>query len=143
MHEAAMGAQVKVSRWRDARERRAALLPVACWAAVLTFTACPGTQADGPPSAATNSEDDRRVERMQLVDELRREGIKADDVLEYDLDSVAVDAKGQALFLERYLAAPVDTVRKLMVDAGFADVRRLDGLYYQPLLVGSASPGNS
>jgi SAM-dependent methyltransferase len=35
-----------------------------------------------------------------------------------------------------YLAVPVEAVRRLMVDAGFTDVQRLDGLYYQPLLLG-------
>ena len=35
-----------------------------------------------------------------------------------------------------YLAVPVDVVQALMVDAGFAEVQRLDGVYYQPLLIG-------
>jgi HCOMODA/2-hydroxy-3-carboxy-muconic semialdehyde decarboxylase len=36
--------------------------------------------------------------------------VKADDILEYDLDSVAVDAKGKALFLERFIHGEVKAV---------------------------------
>jgi SAM-dependent methyltransferase len=51
---------------------------------------------------------------------------------------VDVGGKGGSLEVETtYLAVPVDKVRALMVDAGFTDVQRLDGLYYQPLLLGS------
>jgi HCOMODA/2-hydroxy-3-carboxy-muconic semialdehyde decarboxylase len=37
--------------------------------------------------------------------------VKADDILEYDLDSVAVDAKGQALFLERFIHGEIYKAR--------------------------------
>jgi ribulose-5-phosphate 4-epimerase/fuculose-1-phosphate aldolase len=37
--------------------------------------------------------------------------VKADDILEYDLDSVAVDAKGQALFLERFIHGEIYRAR--------------------------------
>ena len=37
--------------------------------------------------------------------------VKADDVLEYDLDSVAVDPKGQALFLERFIHGEIYKAR--------------------------------
>ena len=37
--------------------------------------------------------------------------VKADDVLEYDLDSVAVDAKGQAPFLERFIHGEIYKAR--------------------------------
>jgi HCOMODA/2-hydroxy-3-carboxy-muconic semialdehyde decarboxylase len=37
--------------------------------------------------------------------------VKADDVLEYDLDSVAVDAKDRALFLERFIHGEIYKAR--------------------------------
>ena len=37
--------------------------------------------------------------------------VKADDILEYDLDSVAVDANGQALFLERFIHGEIYKAR--------------------------------
>ena len=37
--------------------------------------------------------------------------VKTDDVLEYDLDGVAVDAKGQALFLERFIHGEIYKAR--------------------------------
>jgi len=37
--------------------------------------------------------------------------VKADDVLEYDLDSVAVDPKGRALFLERFIHGEIYKAR--------------------------------
>jgi len=37
--------------------------------------------------------------------------VKAEDILEYDLDSVAVDAKGQALFLERFIHGEIYKAR--------------------------------
>src|SRR5260221_10519834 len=37
--------------------------------------------------------------------------VKADDVLEYDLDSVAVDGKGRALFLERFIHGEIYKAR--------------------------------
>jgi ribulose-5-phosphate 4-epimerase/fuculose-1-phosphate aldolase len=37
--------------------------------------------------------------------------VKTEDVLEYDLDSVAVDAKGQALFLERFIHGEIYKAR--------------------------------
>ncbi|MBL6617980.1 MAG: class II aldolase/adducin family protein [Reyranella sp.] len=37
--------------------------------------------------------------------------VKADDILEYDLDSVAVDPKGQALFLERFIHGEIYKAR--------------------------------
>ncbi len=37
--------------------------------------------------------------------------VKADDVLEYDLDGVAVDAKGRALFLERFIHGEIYKAR--------------------------------
>src|SRR5260221_14237751 len=37
--------------------------------------------------------------------------VKADDILEYDLDSVAVDAKGRALFLERFIHGEIYKAR--------------------------------
>jgi HCOMODA/2-hydroxy-3-carboxy-muconic semialdehyde decarboxylase len=37
--------------------------------------------------------------------------VKADDVLEYDLDSVAVDPRGQALFLERFIHGEIYRAR--------------------------------
>jgi len=37
--------------------------------------------------------------------------VKADDVLEYDLDSVAVDPKGKALFLERFIHGEIYKAR--------------------------------
>jgi HCOMODA/2-hydroxy-3-carboxy-muconic semialdehyde decarboxylase len=37
--------------------------------------------------------------------------VKADDILEYDLDSVAVDARGQALFLERFIHGAIYKAR--------------------------------
>ncbi|MCB1046920.1 MAG: class I SAM-dependent methyltransferase [Calditrichaeota bacterium] len=36
----------------------------------------------------------------------------------------------------RYYAVPVERVLAMMHEAGFVDVRRLDGVFYQPLLVG-------
>jgi SAM-dependent methyltransferase len=35
-----------------------------------------------------------------------------------------------------YYALPVARLMELMLDAGFADVRRLDGAFYQPLIIG-------
>jgi hypothetical protein len=35
-----------------------------------------------------------------------------------------------------YYALPVPRLMELMREAGFADVRRLDGVFYQPLVVG-------
>ncbi|MBI2738176.1 MAG: class II aldolase/adducin family protein [Rhodospirillales bacterium] len=37
--------------------------------------------------------------------------VKADDVLEFDLDGVAVDAKGQAVFLERFIHSEIYKAR--------------------------------
>jgi ribulose-5-phosphate 4-epimerase/fuculose-1-phosphate aldolase len=37
--------------------------------------------------------------------------VKAEDILEYDLDSAAVDAKGQALFLERFIHGEIYKAR--------------------------------
>jgi ribulose-5-phosphate 4-epimerase/fuculose-1-phosphate aldolase len=37
--------------------------------------------------------------------------VKAEDILEYDLDGVAVDAKGQALFLERFIHGEIYKAR--------------------------------
>ncbi len=37
--------------------------------------------------------------------------VKADDILEYDLDSVAVDAKGRALYLERFIHGEIYKAR--------------------------------
>jgi ribulose-5-phosphate 4-epimerase/fuculose-1-phosphate aldolase len=37
--------------------------------------------------------------------------VKADDVLEYDLDSVAVDSKGRALYLERFIHGEIYKAR--------------------------------
>ena len=37
--------------------------------------------------------------------------VKAEDILEYDLDSTAVDAKGQALFLERFIHGEIYKAR--------------------------------
>jgi ribulose-5-phosphate 4-epimerase/fuculose-1-phosphate aldolase len=37
--------------------------------------------------------------------------VKAEDILEYDLDSVAVDAKGQVLFLERFIHGEIYKAR--------------------------------
>jgi ribulose-5-phosphate 4-epimerase/fuculose-1-phosphate aldolase len=37
--------------------------------------------------------------------------VKAEDILEYDLDSAAVDAKGQALFLERFIHGEIYRAR--------------------------------
>jgi HCOMODA/2-hydroxy-3-carboxy-muconic semialdehyde decarboxylase len=37
--------------------------------------------------------------------------VKADDILEYDLDSTAVDAKGQASFLERFIHGEIYKAR--------------------------------
>src|SRR5260221_5612250 len=37
--------------------------------------------------------------------------VKADDILEYDLDGVAVDAKGRALFLERFIHGEIYKAR--------------------------------
>src|ERR1044071_1846723 len=37
--------------------------------------------------------------------------VKADDVLEYDLDSIAVDPKGRALFLERFIHGEIYKAR--------------------------------
>ncbi len=37
--------------------------------------------------------------------------VKADDILEYDLDSVAVDARGRALFLERFIHGEIYKAR--------------------------------
>jgi SAM-dependent methyltransferase len=40
----------------------------------------------------------------------------------------------------RYYAVSLDRLRELMRDAGFADVRRLDGPYFQPVLLGRRPP---
>ena len=37
--------------------------------------------------------------------------VKADDILEFDLDNVAVDAKGQAVFLERFIHGEIYKAR--------------------------------
>ena len=37
--------------------------------------------------------------------------VKADDIMEFDLDSVAVDAKGQAVFLERFIHGEIYRAR--------------------------------
>src|SRR5689334_2416554 len=37
----------------------------------------------------------------------------------------------------RYYAVGIDKLRALMSQAGFADVRRLDGRFYQPVLLGT------
>ena len=37
--------------------------------------------------------------------------VKAEDILEYDLDSVAVDARGQAVFLERFIHGEIYKAR--------------------------------
>jgi SAM-dependent methyltransferase len=60
----------------------------------------------------------------------------------YDVTLCITEDTGSAdlqtkVFRSRYYAIPVDRVRQLMVDAGFSRVRRLDDVYYQPLLIGS------
>jgi ribulose-5-phosphate 4-epimerase/fuculose-1-phosphate aldolase len=37
--------------------------------------------------------------------------VKADDILEFDLDNIAVDAKGQAVFLERFIHGEIYKAR--------------------------------
>lgn len=41
------------------------------------------------------------------------------------------------IFRSRYYAVPVSRLLTLMREAGFEDVRRIDGTYYQPVLVGT------
>jgi SAM-dependent methyltransferase len=79
-------------------------------------------------------------ERYLAEQEWRWEG----DTYRLVLRIRAAGADGQGAPVEAettYLAVPVDTVRRLMVDAGFADVQRLDGVYYQPLLLGRVPGG--
>jgi hypothetical protein len=40
-------------------------------------------------------------------------------------------------FTARYLAIPPERVAALMGEAGFAGVRRIDGRFFQPVLVGT------
>lgn len=44
------------------------------------------------------------------------------------------------VFRARYFAIPLPELTELMRQAGFADVERLDGVFFQPLLVGTNPP---
>lgn len=51
----------------------------------------------------------------------------------------AVDEPKPSVEVETtYLATPVSTVLELMSDVGLLDVQRIDDIYYQPVLVGTA-----
>jgi SAM-dependent methyltransferase len=55
-----------------------------------------------------------------------------------------LDAAGPVTVLEtvtRYFAVPIAQLLALMGEAGFTDCRRLDGIIYQPVLVGRRGPG--
>jgi ribulose-5-phosphate 4-epimerase/fuculose-1-phosphate aldolase len=77
--------------------------------------------------------------------------VKADDILEYDLDSVAVDAKGQALFLERFIHGEIYKVRpevKAIVHShspsiipfGVSETTRLRPVYHMSSFLGVETP---
>ena len=55
-------------------------------------------------------------------------------LIEEDLNSKEVVTK---TFRTRYYAVSTDTICDLMAVAGFEDVKRLDGVFYQPVLAGT------
>jgi len=59
----------------------------------------------------------------------------------YDLSMYFVEDKGgpecsARVLRTKYYAVGADRLASLMTEAGFADVRRLDGRFFQPVLVG-------
>jgi HCOMODA/2-hydroxy-3-carboxy-muconic semialdehyde decarboxylase len=61
----------------------------------------------GHVSARHDKDPDRYLMSRSMAPAL----VKADDILEFDLDSVAVDAKGRALFLERFIHGEIYKAR--------------------------------
>ena len=62
-------------------------------------------------------------------------GPRYDLVFEFTpVDGPAADA---VVFLGHYLAIPVGEVAELMCAVGFEDVRRVDGRFFQPVVVGT------
>jgi hypothetical protein len=60
----------------------------------------------------------------------------------YDLSMYFVEDRGGAdcvthVMRTQYYAVGTDKLAALMREAGFAEVRRLDGRYYQPVLIGT------
>jgi SAM-dependent methyltransferase len=65
----------------------------------------------------------------------------------YDLSMYFVEDGGGSecathAMRSKYYAIPVSRLIELMTEAGFRDVRRLDGRFFQPLIVGT-KPGNA
>ena len=54
---------------------------------------------------------DKDAQRYLMSRSMAPALVKADDILEYDLDSTAVDARGQALFLERFIHGEIYKAR--------------------------------
>lgn len=59
----------------------------------------------------------------------------------YDVTMYAIEDRGGGearthVFRSRYYAVPLDTLARLMEEAGFARVRRTDDAFFQPVLVG-------
>ena len=59
---------------------------------------------------------------------------------EYDLDMEFIFDDGRRVdtrvFRSRYYAVSIARLLDLMADAGFAGVERIDGAFFQPLVVG-------
>jgi SAM-dependent methyltransferase len=60
----------------------------------------------------------------------------------YDLSLYAVEDRGDAevtvqVMRTQYYAVSIDRLIELMADAGYSEVRRLDGRFFQPLIVGT------
>ena len=75
--------------------------------------------------------DGRRYELRQVW---RWHGPRYD--LSLELSPVAGRSAGARVLTTSYLAISVAHVRRLMQEAGFENVRRLDGRFFQPVLVG-------
>lgn len=54
---------------------------------------------------------DKNADRILMSRSMAPALVKADDILEFDLDGAAVDAKGQAVFLERFIHGEIYKAR--------------------------------
>jgi SAM-dependent methyltransferase len=63
----------------------------------------------------------------------------------YDITIYAVEDRGEAecrthVMRSTYYAVPISVLMQLMSDAGFENVTRLDGRFFQPVIVGTRRP---
>jgi SAM-dependent methyltransferase len=62
----------------------------------------------------------------------------------YDLSQYFVFERGEEIetkvFKTKYYAVSIDRLMQLMGEAGFSRVQRIDGLFFQPLIVATAAP---